>query len=93
VIACVRSEALWRLVDERRKRYGLSWDEIGAWLGGWALPVPWQSEIPLDEARAILQRLARGYVATAGVAAATHTQRRAEGQMQHYDHRIRGPRL
>lgn len=80
----VPGKPIWALVEARRRRYGLSWGEISAWLGGWALPVPWQAEIPADEARAILQRLSAGYVATEGVSVASHYQRKAEHQLHHY---------
>jgi hypothetical protein len=62
----------------------LSWGEISAWLGGWALPVPWQSEIPAEEARLILQRLSHGHVATRGTSVATHQQRKVERQLHYY---------
>jgi hypothetical protein len=88
IVPNVPAASIWALVEERRRRYGLSWGEIAAWLGGWALPVTWQSEIPVDEARAILERLAQGYVATEGVAAATQRQRLAERQMSYY-HKLR----
>ena len=84
IVPSVPAASIWALVEDRRRRYGLSWGEIAAWLGGWALPVSWQPEIPLDEARLILERLARGYLATEGAAAATHRQRVAERQLHYY---------
>lgn len=80
----VPAASIWALVEARRRRYGLSWGEISAWLGGWALPVPWQTEIPVDEAREILQRLSAGYVATNGTSIATTLQRKVERQLHYY---------
>ena len=88
----VPAAPVWRLVEDRKARYGLSWDEVAAWLGTWALPVVYCQEMPASAARSILARIDAGYTATEGTKTAMHHQKVVDREIHYYTGKLKVPK-